>query len=90
MIALLTDRPTFRAKSLADRKYARAAFSAEIWELHHIIADPVSRSGDVKMAKRQLLRRLRGFQPVLSKESRRNSSGNRGCSEMACDFAEVI
>lgn len=78
MIALLTDRaakPALRASSFAARTRLRAAaFSDKVWELHYIIASPVSRIGEVRMAKRQLLRELRRSQAVFRKESSRRST----------------
>ncbi len=82
MIALLTDRaakPAFRLSSFPIRKRPRAAaFADKVWELHHVIASPVSHIGEVRMAKRQLLRELRKSRAVVSKElSRRSTYGYR-------------
>ena len=86
MIALLTypaAQPALSASSSEGRKQARtAAFSDEVWELHRVISNPISRTDAVLTAKRQLLRRLRKFQPPLaSKESRRRSLVSHSLSE---------
>ncbi|HEY4282106.1 MAG TPA: hypothetical protein VGM62_03510 [Chthoniobacterales bacterium] len=78
MISLLTDRaakPALRASSFAARKRTRAAaLSDKVWELHRIIASPISRIEEVRMAKRQLLRELRKSHTLLSRESKRRST----------------
>lgn len=94
MIALLNDRaamPALLASSFpAPERTRAAAFANEVWELHHIIASPSSRAGEVKMAKRQLLRRLRKSPPiVVSKESRRKSTRGRRFFENARSAAAV-
>lgn len=84
MIALLTypvARPARRANSSKVRERTRAAaFSREVWELHHVIVNPVSRANDVKIAKQQLLRQLRKSQPAQVirelRRLRRSSSTN--------------
>jgi hypothetical protein len=59
-----------------------AAFADEVWQLHHVIANPASRAAAVLTAKRRLLRRLRKIQPVaVSKESRRRSLRTDSFSE---------
>ena len=88
MIALLTSPATkVSDHSHSVRKPARraAAFSDEVWELHHVIANPRSRADEVLIAKRQLLRRLRKFKPAAtSRESRRGSLVRHRFSEKAC------
>lgn len=87
MIALLTDwaakPPALRASSVAAWKRKRAAaFSDEIWELHHVISNPASHAAEVKMAKRQLLRRLeKSLRIVVSKESRRRATRSHRFAE---------
>jgi hypothetical protein len=84
MIALLTYpaiRPALSTSSSGVHERARAAtFSHEVWELHHVIANPVSRANDVKIAKQQLLRQLRKSQPAQVirelRRLRRSSSTN--------------
>jgi len=84
MIALLTypaTRPALSASSSGVHERAPAAtFFHEVWELHHVIADPVSRAKDVKIAKQQLLRQLRKSRPAQVikelKRLRRSSSTN--------------
>jgi len=74
MIPLLTypaAKPALRANSSGVRERTRAAaFSDEVWELHHIITDPVSRVKEVKSAKRQLLRALGKSTPGFVKRIR--------------------
>ena len=74
MIPLLTypaAKPALRATSSGVRERTRAAaLSDEVWELHHIITDPVSRVKEVKSAKRQLLRALGKSKPGFVKRIR--------------------
>lgn len=83
MIALLTNpaatnNPDFNSFAFQKRLQA-AALSDEVWELHHILVDPVSRVDEVRLAKRQLLRQLRKTQTaVVSMESRRRSTAVSG------------
>ena len=74
MIPLLTypaAKPALRANSSGVRERTRAAaFSDEVWELHHIITDPVSRVKEVKSAKRRLLRALGKSKPGFVKRIR--------------------
>jgi hypothetical protein len=74
MIPLLTypaAKPALRANSSGVRERRRAAaFSDEVWELHHIITDPVSRVKEVKSAKRRLLRALGKSKPRFVKRIR--------------------
>ena len=63
MVALLTypaARPALRA-GLSRRREGRraAAFADGVWELHRIISNPISRPGEVKIARQKLLRTLR-------------------------------
>ena len=74
MIPLLTypaAKPALRANSSGVRERTRAAaLSDEVWELHHIITDPVSRVKEVKGAKRRLLRALGKSKPGFVKRIR--------------------
>jgi hypothetical protein len=73
MIPLLTypaAKPALRANSSGVRERTRAAAFSEVWELHHIITDPVSRVKEVKSAKRQLLRALGKSTPGFVKRIR--------------------
>ena len=74
MIPLLTypaAKPALRANSSGVRERTRAAaFSDEVWKLHHIITNPVSRVKEVKSAKRQLLRALGKSKPGFVKRVR--------------------
>jgi len=74
MIPLLTypaAKPALRANSSGVQERTRAAaFSDEVWELHHIITDPVSRVKEVKSAKRRLLRALGKSKPRFVKRIR--------------------
>jgi len=75
MTALLT-YPTARLALPANssgvpERTRKEAFSDDVWELHHIITDPVSRVKEVKSAKRQLLRALGKSKPVRGSEKSR-------------------
>jgi len=84
MIALLTYRATRSSdhSSPARKPARRAAFSDEVWKLHDVIANPLSRADEVLIANRQLLHRLRESKPAaVTTESPRGSLVTRRFSE---------
>jgi len=68
MIALLANPPAplaLRVDLLAFRKPHRTpSFSELIWQLHEIIVNPASHAGEVKVAKRVMLRVIGKTRPA--------------------------
>jgi hypothetical protein len=91
MIALLT-YPTPTESAVFEKRTENDSFSYRVWELHRIIADPASQTGDVKNAKLSLLRTLRKsriFERTIPQPFQRNIEKESSNAERSRSVASI-